>query len=220
MTINANTNSSQVHQGADANVFVSLIDNKPETDKQVQADIFSNLDALRLSADAAAVVGTSEILSHVPVRKPNRHEFFRTRPEPEFWFDTGVFEDREERETFFVTPRMREALVGEIKPVLLVPTITRQGVLILWPLKLPTEGQRHSGWTETAREAAELAKTKWVRLVADMGLGGYRIYQAQGELSEPEWPDKPLPEILQIAFRDRIVDSENHPVVRRLRGLA
>jgi hypothetical protein len=22
-----------------------------------------------------------------------------------------------------------------------------------------------------------------------MGLGGYRIYQAQGELSEPEWPD-------------------------------
>jgi hypothetical protein len=53
-----------------------------------------------------------------------------------------------------------------------------------------------------------------------MGLGGYRIYYAQGELSEPEWPDKPLAEILQIAFRDRIVDSENHPVVRRLRGLA
>ena len=116
-------------------------------------------------------MGTSEILSHVPVRKPNRHEFFRTRPEPEFWFDTGVFEDREERETFFVTPQMREALVGEIKPVLLVPTITRQGVLLLWPLKLPTEGQRHSGWMETAREAAELAKTKWVRVAADMCAG-------------------------------------------------
>jgi hypothetical protein len=53
---------------------------------------------------------------------------------------------------------MREALVGEIKPVLLVQTITRQGVLILWPLKLPTEGQRHNGWMETAREAAELGR--------------------------------------------------------------
>ena len=72
---------------------------------------------------------------------------------------------------------------------------------------------------ETAREAAELAKTKWVRLAADMGLGGYRIYQAEGELSEPEWPDKPLTEIMQIAFRDRIVDTENHPVVRRLAGV-
>jgi hypothetical protein len=73
---------------------------------------------------------------------------------------------------------------------------------------------------ETAREAAELAKTKWVRVRADMSLGGYRIYQAEGELSGPEWPDKPLTEILRIAFRDRIVDSEDHPVVRRLRGLA
>lgn len=184
------------------------------------SSIFTDLESLRLSSDAATIVGTTEILSHVPIRKPNRHEFFRTPVEPGMWFDTGVFEDKEERDTFSVTPAMREALVGEIRPVILVPTITRQGVLLLWPLKLPTEGQRHNGWADTAREAAELAKTKWVRLAADMGLGGYRIYKAEGELSEPSWPDKPLTEIMQIAFRDRIVDSENHPVVRRLRGLA
>jgi hypothetical protein len=183
-------------------------------------DIFTNLDALRLSPGAAAVSGTTEVLSHVPLRKPNRHEFFRTRVEPEMWFDTGIFEDKEEREVFFVTPAMREALVGEIRPVILVPTITRQGVLLLWPLKLPVEGMRHNSWSETAREAAELAKTKWIRLAPDMGLGGNRIYVAEGELSEPQWPDKPLNEIMQIAFRDRVVDSENHPVVRRLRGLA
>jgi hypothetical protein len=182
-------------------------------------NIFANLDALRLSPDDPAVAGTSEILSHVPVRKPDRHEFFRTRSEPEFWFGSGIFEDKEEREVFFVAPRMRDALVGEIKPVLLVPVMTRQGVMLLWPLKLPTDGPGRS-WAETARQASELAKTKWVRLVPDMGLGGYRIFMAEGSLSEPEWPDKPLEEILQIAFRDRIVDSENHPVIRRLRGLA
>ena len=106
------------------------------------ANIFANLEALRLSPDAAAVAGTMEILSHVPIRKPNRHEFFRTRPEPEMWFDTGVFEDKEERETFFVTPAMREALVGEIRPVLLVPTMTRQSVLLLWPLRRRRLGRR------------------------------------------------------------------------------
>ena len=74
------------------------------------ANIFANLEALRLSPDAAAVAGTMEILSHVPIRKPNRHEFFRTRPEPEMWFDTGVFEDKEERENFFVKPAMLEAI--------------------------------------------------------------------------------------------------------------
>jgi len=32
-------------------------------------DIFANLDALRLSSDAAAISGTTEILSHIPLRK-------------------------------------------------------------------------------------------------------------------------------------------------------
>jgi hypothetical protein len=182
--------------------------------------IFSNLDALRLSPDAASVAGTVEILSHVPVRKPNQHEFFRTHPDPGMWFDTGIFEDKTEREIFFVTPQMRDALVGEIKPVLLATAITTQGVLILWPLKLPIDGQKHSGWFQTAREAGELAKTVWVRLRSDMSLGGYRIYRAEGQLSEPSWPNRTMSEILQLAFRDRIVDSEDHPVVRRLRGLA
>jgi hypothetical protein len=218
MTLTANSNITDLSSnvGSPAN---PLSGGAPDQGF-AQANIFADLDSLRLSSDAAAVMGATEALSHVPVRKPNRHEFFRVRPEPEFWLSTGVFEDREERETFFVAPRMRDALLGEIKPVLLVPAITRQRVLFLWPIKLPTEGQRFSGWTDTATEAAELAKTGWVRLVADMGLGGYRIYHAQGELSEPEWPDKNLQELLQIAFRDRIVDSDSHPAVRRLRGMA
>ena len=97
-------------------------------------NIFSNLDALRLSPQAAVLSGTSEVLTHIPVRKPNRHEFFRTNPNPEMWFNTGIFEDKEEREVFFVTPVIRDALVGEIKPVILAVTINRQSVLSLWPL--------------------------------------------------------------------------------------
>jgi hypothetical protein len=182
-------------------------------------NLFADLEALRLSPEAAAVAGASEILSHVPIRKPNRHEFFRTQPNAEtMWLSTRVFVDREEKEVFFVTPSMREALVGEIKPVLLVTTITRQSVLLLWPLTLPTEDTRRSGWFDSARDAAELAKTKWTRMAANMSLGGYRIYQAEGQLSEPVWPDKTMNQIMEIAFRDRIVDSQNHPVIRRLRG--
>jgi hypothetical protein len=52
-------------------------------------------------------------------------------------------------------------------------------------------------------------------------LGGYRVRQAEGKLSEPEWPtDKTFGDLLAIAFADRIIMSEDHPVVRALRGLA
>lgn len=182
--------------------------------------VFDNLEAIRLSPDAAATAGTREVLRHVPVRKPNRTEFVRVHPDADMSLATGVFVDREERETFFVVPELRAELAGELKPVLLVTAISRQGVTLLWPVALPDEGGRRNAWAETAREACELAKTEWVRLAADMSLGGYRIYAAEGQLSAPVWPDKPLSELLKLGFKDRIIDSAEHPVIKRLRGLS
>jgi hypothetical protein len=185
-----------------------------------QKNIFSDLSALRLSdTDAAGLTGARELLSHVPVRKPNRHEFFRVHPDPAMSLSTTVFTDEEEGETFFVTPAMRAALISDAKPVLLVTAVTRQGVVMIFPVKLPMDGRINS-WHETAREAAELAKTGWIRMVADMQLGAYRIYQAEGELPDPVWPEQSFRELLEIAFKGRIIDHEDHPVVRRLRGLA
>jgi hypothetical protein len=178
-----------------------------------------HLDALRLSPDAAAIAGTREVLAHVAVRKPNRTEFVRVHPDSAMSLVTAVFIDKEERETFFVAPAMREALVGEIKPVLLMVALTRQGVVFIWPVPMPDESGRRNAWAETARQGAELAKSAWVRLAADLSLGAYRLYQAEGALSEPTWSDKPLPDLLEIAFRNRIIDSDDHPVIRRLRGL-
>src|SRR6266487_3590921 len=60
--------------------------------------VFSDLAALRLSeADTASLTGTREVLSHVPVRKPIRHEFFRVHPDPIMSLTTAVFEDKQER---------------------------------------------------------------------------------------------------------------------------
>src|SRR4051794_32182170 len=169
------------------------------------AGLFSDLGALRLdSTDATA--GAVEVVTHVPVRKPNRHEFFRVHPE--FVLDTTVFADKEDRDEYYlVMPGMRGSLVGEARPVLLVPVITRQNTLFIWPVPLPSEDGRRNLWTDTAQEAMHLAKKHWVRLMADMGLGAYRISRAEGQLSDPVWPDKPFAELLEIAFRDRLINS-------------
>ena len=59
--------------------------------------IFDNLEAIRLSPDAAATAGTREVLRHVPIRKPNRTEFIRVHPDADMQIATGVFIDRDER---------------------------------------------------------------------------------------------------------------------------
>jgi hypothetical protein len=60
---------------------------------------------------------------------------------------------------------------------------------------------------------------KWVRVTASMSLRAYEIFEANGELPDPVWPDFSFQEILKIAFRDRLVDRADHPLVQRLQGI-
>jgi hypothetical protein len=188
-------------------------------------DIFENLDAIRLPAGGGAIGGVAvqEVRPHVSVRKPKRNEFVMTHPDPAMRVPTMVYIDPDDRDAvYLVPPAAMGALLGEARPVLLLPTINTQGVHFLWPVALPLDDGRRNEWHATGREAAELAATCWVRVAADMSLGAYRIYKAEGELAPPVWPQESLNDFLRIAFRDRVIDGNglDHPIVRRLRGRA
>ena len=96
--------------------------------------------------------------------------------------------------------------------------MNRQGVLFLWPVRLPGSDGRVDDWSRTALEAAQLAVKTWCRVTANMALGGYEVFQATGQLPEPEWPDLTLQQILRVAFKDRFITALDHPVLRKLRG--
>jgi hypothetical protein len=180
--------------------------------------IFDDAATLRLGdTDADALSGTSEILAAVPVGKPSRHTFFRTHTE--HFAQVMLFEDKDARETYFVAPCMHEMMQGEATIYKVFLVVTRQGQPILWPIRVDTDG-RTNRWTETARIAVEIGKTRWTRIVPDMAIGHYRIHEAKGQnLAEPRWPKETMPELFKIAFRGRIIDSADHPVIRKLLGL-
>ncbi len=184
------------------------------------AGIFDDLEALKLSLEDTGLAGATEVLNLVPVRKPLKHEYFRIRPGEENCFTTVLYEDKETREHYFVAPAAIPHLraVADVSVVSLVQFVTKQGVSGIFPLKIGTDSTVRSGWFATAMAAADLAKKHWVRLKADMSLGGYRVYKAEGDLGEPEWPDTPFNELLDIAFRDRVIADESHPVFNKLRG--
>ena len=78
---------------------------------------------------------------------------------------------------------------------------------------------RTNSWHQSAREAASHAEVHWTRMIANMSEGGYSVYRATGEIPDPEWPDKTMPELLELAFKDgKLIDSEDHPIVLQLNG--
>jgi hypothetical protein len=175
-----------------------------------------------LSEADTAEIGTKEILTRVPVRRPRRDEFVRCHPDPVMSLAVTIYADRNEQdEVYFVAPAMRGALAEDLKPVRLQLAITRKGVLFIWPLTIPSEDNPLGrSWHESALKAAEIAKEFWIRVTSDKALGGYRVRKAEGKLSEPEWPtDKTFNDLLAIAFAEKIIMSQDHPIVRGLRGL-
>ena len=176
--------------------------------------------SLRLDQSFADSVGVKKLLTTVPVRKPNRQEFVRVHPDPAYRLvPAAIIEVKEDREIYLVRPDIAPAVPGEYVTASLFTTISRQGTLFLWPVKLPNPEGRHNEWNRSAAEGAERAMQKWVRVTSSMSLGAYEIFEASGELPEPVWPDFSFQEILKIAFRERLVDRPDHPLVQRLQGI-
>ncbi len=175
-------------------------------------------EALRIGQDFAALADVKPILATVPVRKPNKQDYNRVHAAEDYQLTTALLELKDERETYLVAPDLRHELFGELVPVTIFTAINRQGVVFLWSCRLPDETGRSNPWHESALEAAARAKTNWTRIAADMSLGAYRIWEASGELPEPEWPEQSLRDLLAIAFKGRYIDTHDHAVLKRLRG--
>jgi hypothetical protein len=177
-----------------------------------------DLDALKLSQDFSDL-GVQKVLLRVPVRKPSRQEFFRTRPGADYRLDTAIIELKAEQEYYLISPELRATFFDEIKPVRLVTSITRQGNVFLLPITLPGPDGRSNSWWDSAREIAERAETCWCKMVPDKDLGAYQCYEGAPDLPDPAWPDKPFQELVRLAFGNgQMIQDVEHPVIKRLLG--
>jgi predicted DNA-binding protein (MmcQ/YjbR family) len=194
--------------------------NEPEKQEQVDArvnqalGIFADLSALEVTPTSQ--IGAREIFSCMSVRKPKNNEFVMVKPDNTL--TTIVWEDKE-GETYFVTPEIRPLLIAGTATKMLTLAVNQAGAPFIWKVPVDDEFSRKNNWNESARAAYHQAKTNWVKLVGDRAAGQYRIYIAEGELPPPRWPDKPFAELLALAFNNRKIDREDHPIIKAMRGL-
>lgn len=171
---------------------------------------------LRLRQDFS--VDVEKHIVSIKVGKPDKQVFVRVHRNVDYRMAAGLIEFTEDRETYIVVPTLHGDLAAELKRVQIFTGITRAGDPFLWPVPLPATDGRVLEWHRSHLEIAELAMEKWVRLVANQGTGAYDAVVARGEIPEPTWPDLTFQQMLEIAFRDKLIDDPGHPVVKRLHG--
>ena len=94
---------------------------------------------------------------------------------------------------------------------------TSNGGHFLWRLKVEEPGSRMDGYTESAREALEEHVGRWIKLKGDRKARLYEVIKGS-PVKTIRWPEFDIDELVRRAFKGRVVASEDHELIRRLRG--
>jgi hypothetical protein len=176
-----------------------------------------NVDDLVLDGDVTDTVAVTKHLDKIPIRKPSKQTWFRVHTDPELIWNATVIEIKDDNEFYVVPSALRKELVGEHVAVTFYTAINRQGVVFLWPVRLPDDDGKDMDCWSSQREHAEYAKTKWTRIVWNKSLRAYEKSTADNMKAEPEWPELNRKKVMDIAFKGKIITSLDHPVVKALR---
>lgn len=188
-----------------------------------------NFDAIRLPPDFEREGGVRKQLTQVSVRKPRPQEWIRVHPDPEYQGRAALIfykEDAESKEEIFlVDPSIAKELADEITIATLFLAINRQGAIFIWVCRDPNpkmrRGDRDGDTAATSRiDAAKAAMTRYVRVQWRSPAYEYAFRDESIVEVEPNWPDKPLKELSEIAFfkRGMYISDLNHPIIQILKG--
>src|SRR5665647_1149375 len=165
------------------------------------------------------------IVTSIPVRKPKPGiEFFRIRSEKEWHFTTYMLDlggKGEGEGKYLLDPALYPHVI-ETKKLKLVTIYTGvtygSGDIFLSEIAHSNPDGTDNEYNRTRRIAHQAAKTRRLKLQTDDG--AYSTVLAMSNLPEPEWPVEPegIIKAMEIAFKDKFIDDENHPVLKKLRG--
>jgi hypothetical protein len=150
----------------------------------------------------------------IPVTKPHKDWFFRSHTT---WLFPAYVLDFEQA-NYLVEPSLAIEVEGNAKLRILVPCITREGEVFIWPLgHIRATGQTDS-WTLSANRVHQASRANWVRMCSHQPSGAYKLVVSKAGWSEPAWPETTLEQIVGEAFSDRVISDVNHPILQKLRG--
>ena len=154
-------------------------------------------------------------------RDPTKHEWFRVNPESEYkqmlW--GFVHECGGEKVKYLATPEIAQYLDehgAECRPLHVYVCCSKTLVPFLWVIAGPTPSMsgRETPWLNNRLEAAERAGKTWVRLQWNGAERQHDIYENPQIIIEPKFPEKTFGEIVTEVFKEKYLDTVEHPVVR------
>jgi hypothetical protein len=111
------------------------------------------------------------------------------------------------------------ALWSQLRPVLqnvdLFTVMDWQGTVALWPVNLSKTYDGHDVFIDRATEGDKAGRKSWYSVWDNALRPACGTFDEDVD-PEPEWPDATFEELLNAAFRDRVISDLGHPVLQSI----
>jgi hypothetical protein len=182
------------------------------------ADPFDPMN-LGISTDYARAINMQASTKPFELRKPNDQEYVRVSQREDYRITVASISDKQDMNRVYI---VAGGLLDEVKTkypravhaVQLVLAQALAGAAFLWPVPLAED--RGGKWNSSHRAACDQAKYRWTNMAA--GRGEYEIKSVDNP-KEIDWNSfPPMREILRQAASERLIESMDHSLLKKLRG--
>jgi hypothetical protein len=196
---------------------------KPEEIKEIEVtEETSELPGFDLSKYAAKPLETGinikKKIVKIPAERPNNQTYFRAHPNLAQLVDI-IYDADDRNKPYLINQNKVRDLIEFTKRAILYVCVKTSNDPFLLPVHQPDAEGKQNPWHESRQAAVNEAKENWVRLQPNQKNQCYDVIVAEGNLAEPKWPELNIQQYLELAFKNAIVDTEDHPLVKKLRGL-
>lgn len=187
---------------------------------QLSSEISQSVLGLRLSSSYSEVLCGTPVLAAVTVGKPPKAHFFRVSPDPAHQAAFVLLDGNKlgADGMYAISPDVVAEIPDHVRAYQLRLAVTTFDVPYLIPVPLPGADGKRNVWHVSLGHAVSLAESDWIRISANTMRGSYDVYRALSQTQAPKWPDLDFDQLLELAFRDRLILNREHPLLAQLRG--
>ena len=157
-------------------------------------------------------------VTYVPVRRPDPQSWIYIPSDSKMRATVAILELKQSREVYLVKPDVATSLDGEVTNRLIVPYQDREGGLFLWAVRLTDSRGNRDSWVTSALRIVHEYCDQWIKIKAMMNSGCYKVIPAPVEIPAPEWPAGGLGFLVNRAFKNKVINAVDDPVVQKLKG--
>lgn len=157
-----------------------------------------------------------ETTTSLPVYRPSHKVAFRIRPDASSRHDFTVIELMS-GEVYLVSHEIAHEIRDVAKPKSLFVAVDETGSTFILPITCWTGTGKPTSWSMSGANIVAKAKIAWVTMQSDRANFEYRALIVSKPI-EPHFPEASFDALLDEAFRDRVIDTLDHPAIAQARS--